>query len=90
MLSSFTLKSLDTKALVDELRARMFDELDYRLEAAYQAEFADRYPGHPFVRVPDGVPEYRPAGAHQRVGRRSALSDFVATAADGAQHVRPR
>lgn len=58
MLSAFTLKSLDTKALVEELRARMFDELDYRLEASCQAEFAERYRGHPFVRIPDVLPEY--------------------------------
>lgn len=58
MLSSFTLKSLDTKSLVEELRARMFDELDYRLEASCQAEFAERYRDHPFVHVPDVLPEY--------------------------------
>jgi hypothetical protein len=51
------LKSLDVKGLVDELRVRMLDELDYRLEASCQADFADRYRGHPFVRVPDVVPE---------------------------------
>ncbi len=57
MLSSFTLKGLDTKALVDELRARMLEELDYHLEARNQTEFADFYAGHPFVRIPAVVPE---------------------------------
>jgi predicted unusual protein kinase regulating ubiquinone biosynthesis (AarF/ABC1/UbiB family) len=57
MFSAVALKSLDVKGLVDELRVRMLDELDYRLEASCQADFAARYRGHPFVRVPDVVPE---------------------------------
>jgi predicted unusual protein kinase regulating ubiquinone biosynthesis (AarF/ABC1/UbiB family) len=57
LFASFALKGLDVKALVDELRARMADELDYRLEARFQAEFAERYQGHPFVRIPKVVPE---------------------------------
>ena len=57
MFSAVALKSLDVKALVEELRVRMLDELDYRLEASCQADFADRYRGHPYVHVPDVVPE---------------------------------
>ena len=69
MLSAFALKNLDAKALVDELRARMGDELDYRIEARNQAEFAARYAGHPFVRVPAVVPE--------RSARRVLTSEWV-------------
>ena len=36
LVGAFALKGLDTKGLVDELRARMREELDYRLEAANQ------------------------------------------------------
>ncbi|MGI8793573.1 MAG: ABC1 kinase family protein [Acidimicrobiales bacterium] len=57
MFASFALKNLDVKSLVDELRDRMADELDYRLEAKLQQEFADRYRGHPFIHVPDVVAE---------------------------------
>ncbi|MFN2608884.1 MAG: ABC1 kinase family protein [Acidimicrobiales bacterium] len=57
LFASFAQKNMDVKAMVDELRARMGDELDYRLEARCQAEFADRYRGHPFIHVPDIVPE---------------------------------
>src|SRR5207253_5643880 len=57
MFAAFALKNLDVKALVDELRARMADELDYTLEGAHQQEFANRYRGHPFVRIPSVVPE---------------------------------
>jgi predicted unusual protein kinase regulating ubiquinone biosynthesis (AarF/ABC1/UbiB family) len=56
MVSAFSLKGLDTRALVDELRMRMRDELDYRLEAANLTEFARRFDGHPFVRLPTLVP----------------------------------
>ena len=58
MFSAVALKSLDVQGLVEELRARMIDELDYSLEARCQADFADRYRDHPFVHVPDVIPEY--------------------------------
>ncbi len=58
MFGAFALKGLDTRSLVDELRARMTEELDYRIEARNQTEFADHYAGHPFIRVPAVVPEY--------------------------------
>ena len=57
MFASFAMKNLDVKALVDELRERMADELDYRLEAKLQTEFAERYDGHPFIHIPKIVPE---------------------------------
>jgi predicted unusual protein kinase regulating ubiquinone biosynthesis (AarF/ABC1/UbiB family) len=69
LFAQFALKNLDVKALVDELRARMADELDYRLEAACQTEFAERYEGHPFIRVPRVVPE--------RSSRRVLTSEWV-------------
>jgi len=58
MFSAVALKSLDVKGLVEELRARMIDELDYTLEARCQADFAARYRGHPFVHIPDVIAEY--------------------------------
>jgi predicted unusual protein kinase regulating ubiquinone biosynthesis (AarF/ABC1/UbiB family) len=57
MFSAIALKSLDVKGLVEELRARMLDELDYRLEASCQSDFAARYRSHPFIRVPDVISE---------------------------------
>jgi predicted unusual protein kinase regulating ubiquinone biosynthesis (AarF/ABC1/UbiB family) len=69
LFASFALKNMDVKPMVDELRARMGDELDYRLEALCQKEFADRYRGHPFIHVPDVVPE--------RSSRRVITSDWV-------------
>jgi predicted unusual protein kinase regulating ubiquinone biosynthesis (AarF/ABC1/UbiB family) len=69
LFASFALKNMDVKSMVDELRARMGDELDYRLEARCQAEFAERYRGHPFIHVPDIVAE--------RCGRRVITSEWV-------------
>lgn len=57
MFSAVALKGLDVHALVDELRARMYDELDYTLEAGCQTEFWERYRDHPFIHVPKVVPE---------------------------------
>lgn len=57
MFSAVAFRNLDVHALIDELRDRMTDELDYRLEATCQAEFADRYRDHPFIHVPAVVPE---------------------------------
>ena len=43
---------LDPRAVVDEVRERVGEELDYRREAANQEEFASLYEGHPFIRIP--------------------------------------
>ena len=40
-----------------EVGERITEELDYRLEAASQAEFAARYRGHPFINVPAVIDE---------------------------------
>ena len=50
--TAFVLKGLDAKGLVDELRTRMRDELDYTLEARSQIEFGTHFAGHPFVTIP--------------------------------------
>src|SRR5207342_1646320 len=50
--TAFVLKGLDAKGLVDELRNRMREELDYELEATNQTEFATQFAGHPFVSIP--------------------------------------
>src|SRR5947209_2680929 len=57
MFSAMAMRNLDVKGLVDELRARMVDELDYDHEARCQAEIGAIYAGHPFIHVPAVVPE---------------------------------
>ena len=51
-LFSAVLPGLDAKSLLAELRDRVAEELDYRLEAASQQAFAVAYAGDPDVCVP--------------------------------------
>jgi predicted unusual protein kinase regulating ubiquinone biosynthesis (AarF/ABC1/UbiB family) len=60
---------LDPKALGDEIRMRIGEELDYELEAANQRSLARIYKGHPFIVVPDVVSEL----SHEKV----VVSEFV-------------
>jgi predicted unusual protein kinase regulating ubiquinone biosynthesis (AarF/ABC1/UbiB family) len=48
---------LEPGPLVDELRARIVEELDYTLEARNQQLFVDYYRGHPFIHVPEVLHE---------------------------------
>jgi len=43
---------LDVKPLIEELRARVAEELDYRLEARWQRAFAEAYRGDAEIAVP--------------------------------------
>jgi predicted unusual protein kinase regulating ubiquinone biosynthesis (AarF/ABC1/UbiB family) len=49
--------SFDLPGAARELGVRITEELDYRLEAANQAEFADIYRGHPFIHIPEVIGE---------------------------------
>ena len=44
---------LDARAVADELRERVMEELDYEYEAQNQRSFARAYRNHPFVFVPE-------------------------------------
>ena len=47
----------DPGAIAEEITDRVTEELDYRIEAANQAEFCSHYEGHPFIRIPEVVAE---------------------------------
>lgn len=47
----------DARALAREVGERIGEEIDYRAEAAHQTFFAEAYRGHPFIRVPEVLPE---------------------------------
>ncbi len=49
--------SFDLRGAAREMSECIVEELDYRLEAANQAKFADYYRGHPFIHVPEVVGE---------------------------------
>jgi predicted unusual protein kinase regulating ubiquinone biosynthesis (AarF/ABC1/UbiB family) len=55
LLFGVLMPGLETKPLLDELRARVVEELDYRLEATSQQAFADAYAGAPDIYVPPVV-----------------------------------
>src|SRR3954466_14958137 len=46
---------LDAKAIAEELRERVMEELDYEYEAQNQRTFARAYRDHPFIYVPDVI-----------------------------------
>jgi predicted unusual protein kinase regulating ubiquinone biosynthesis (AarF/ABC1/UbiB family) len=48
---------LDAEPVVAELRSRVVEELDYRLEARNQTAFAERFAGHPHIHIPAVIPE---------------------------------
>ena len=60
---------LDAKAIADELKERVMEELDYEYEAQNQRSFARAYREHPFIYVPEVV---------TRLSRRRVLvTEFV-------------
>ncbi len=48
---------LDVKAIAEEIKERIVEELDYELEAQNQHSLARIFAGHPFIVVPDVVRE---------------------------------
>ena len=54
-LFGMLMPGLEVKPLLDELRDRVTEELDYGLEAASQHAFAQAYAGDPDIYVPDVV-----------------------------------
>lgn len=78
----------EVEPLLDELRERVEDELDYQREAQYQRAFATRYADHPFILVPAVVPELctdRVLVSERIRGRR-----FDDVAAEGDEETRQR
>src|SRR5215470_15712907 len=54
-LFAVLMPGLEVKPLLDELRARVAEELDYKLEAVAQQTFAEAYSGDPDIYVPSVV-----------------------------------
>ena len=52
---------LDPAEMVAEVKERITEELDYRLEARNQQHFADYYRGHPYIHVPEVLPRFSSA-----------------------------
>jgi predicted unusual protein kinase regulating ubiquinone biosynthesis (AarF/ABC1/UbiB family) len=60
---------MDVKAIAEEIRERIVEELDYELEAQNQRSIARIFAGHPFIVVPDVV--------SSRSRERVLVSEFV-------------
>jgi predicted unusual protein kinase regulating ubiquinone biosynthesis (AarF/ABC1/UbiB family) len=60
---------LDPKAMGDEIRSRIDEELDYELEAQNQRTLARIFRGHPFIVVPEVITKL----SHEKV----IVSEFV-------------
>ena len=60
---------LDPKAIGEEIRSRVQEELDYELEASNQRSLARIFRGHPFIAIPDVITSL----SHERV----MVSEYV-------------
>jgi predicted unusual protein kinase regulating ubiquinone biosynthesis (AarF/ABC1/UbiB family) len=78
---------LDTAQLAEEVRTRIEEELDYRREAKTQQDVAAAFRGHPFIVVPDSVPQL--CGEHVLVTEFIEGIDFEAIRLE-PQEVRDR
>jgi predicted unusual protein kinase regulating ubiquinone biosynthesis (AarF/ABC1/UbiB family) len=77
---------LDTKPLLDELRSRVAEELDYRLEAVAQQTFAEAFAGDPDIYVPSVVE----ATDHVLISDWMDGTPLARIIADGTQEQRDR
>lgn len=56
MLMKQAFAGLDPAEMVAEIKERITDELDYRLEAENQTIFRQYFDGHPFIHIPEVLP----------------------------------
>jgi predicted unusual protein kinase regulating ubiquinone biosynthesis (AarF/ABC1/UbiB family) len=85
-LFGLLMPGLEVKPLLDELRDRVTEELDYELEAAAQHAFAVAYAGDPDVYVPDVVAGTR----HVLVSEWMDGTPLAAVISDGSREDRDR
>lgn len=52
------MSQVDPKVVAAEISERVTEELDYRIEAKNQQDFADAYRGHPFIRIPEVMADF--------------------------------
>lgn len=58
MILGMLFPGLDPKPIVEEIRERLSEEVDYRLEAKNQTDFHRWYADHPFIHVPRVIAEH--------------------------------
>ena len=57
VIGTFVPKGVNSRGVLDEVKARFREELDYRLEAKRQAQFAEIFRGDPQIYIPAVYPE---------------------------------
>ena len=57
VVGTFVGKGVNSRGILDEVKTRFREELDYRLEARRQSEFAQIFRGDPQIFVPAVIPE---------------------------------
>jgi predicted unusual protein kinase regulating ubiquinone biosynthesis (AarF/ABC1/UbiB family) len=80
MLSAFN-QNIDAQGVVDEVKDRLLEELDYKKELRSQQLFCDLWRDHPFIRIPHAYPEL--SGSRvltQEYCRGLGFSEFLAGA----------
>ena len=85
-LFSVLMPGLDVKPLLEELRARVAEELDYEMEAQAQQAFADAYRDDPDIFVPDVIFATR----HVLVSQWMDGTPLAKVISDGTQEQRNR
>ena len=76
---------LDIKPLIAELQDRVAEELDYRLEADAQRQFAEEFEGDPDIRVPHVVSHTDKVLVSEWVESKASLARLIA---EGTQQER--
>ncbi|MUM17734.1 AarF/ABC1/UbiB kinase family protein [Mycobacterium sp. CBMA271] len=56
-MSATGIARVDLREMAEEIAARISEEVDYRYEAASITAFSELYRAHPFIRVPELIPE---------------------------------
>jgi predicted unusual protein kinase regulating ubiquinone biosynthesis (AarF/ABC1/UbiB family)/cytochrome P450 len=55
LMQRFAMRSIDSETLSRDITERITQELDFRIEANHQREFAKRFHDHPFVNIPEVI-----------------------------------
>ena len=80
---------LDVKPITAELRERIVEELDYRLEAEAQQAFADAFADDPDFVIPNRVARNRHGAGHRVAGGHAAVGGSSRGHPGGARPRRP-
>lgn len=82
-MGSVFFRNSDSRAMIEELKARLLDEIDYRLEAENQMRFARIWDGHPLIRVPEVHPSHSTGRVlTQAYAEGLSFNDFLEVASD--------